>query len=62
MHFQIYCHEDCRCSLKAVGQADVRQFDSILAAIDAARELSDFGESLLTVYSTIGTVILETVV
>ncbi|HSI11647.1 MAG TPA: hypothetical protein VK961_06365 [Chthoniobacter sp.] len=48
--------------MKAVGQADVRQFDSILAAIDAARELSDFGESLLTVYSTIGTVILETVV
>jgi hypothetical protein len=48
--------------MKVVGQAEVRHFDSILAAIDVAREISECGESPLTVYSTIGTVILETMV
>ena len=62
MHFQIYCHEDSRCSMKVVGKAEVRQFDSILSAIDAAREMSVYEESPLTVYSTVGTVILETMV
>lgn len=62
MHFQIYCHEDCKCSLKVVGKPDLHEFESILAAIDAARELSEAGESPLTVYSTIGTVIFETMV
>jgi hypothetical protein len=62
VHFQIYCHEDSKCSLKVVGQSDVREFDSILTAVAAAREMSETGESLLTVYSTLGTVIFETLV
>ena len=48
--------------MKVVGEAIVRHFDSILSAIDAAREMSELGESPLTVYSTVGTVILETMV
>lgn len=41
---------------------EVREFDSILSAIEAARELSKDGECPLTVYSTIGAVIFETLV
>jgi hypothetical protein len=48
--------------MKLIGQVEVREFDSILAAIEAARELSETGECPLTVYSTIGTVIFETLV
>ncbi|WP_237705529.1 hypothetical protein [Chthoniobacter flavus] len=48
--------------MKIVGDAAVREFDSILAALEAARELSETGESPLTVYSTTGTVIFETMV
>lgn len=48
--------------MKVVGESHIRQFDSILSAIDAARDMSVSGESPLTVYSTIGTVILETMV
>jgi len=62
VHFQIYCHEDSKCSLKIAGQADVRRFENVLEAIDAARYLSDIGKSQLTVYSTVGTIIFETLV
>ena len=62
VHFQIYCHEDSRCSLKVVGEDGVREFDDVLTAIDAARGLSTTGKSPLTVYSTLGTVIVETLV
>jgi hypothetical protein len=48
--------------LKVVGKPELHEFESILSAIDAARELSETGESPLTVYSTIGTVIFEAMV
>jgi len=48
--------------LKVMGQEKVQYFDDVLAAVEAARELSDTGESPLTVYSTLGTVIFELLV
>ena len=62
MHFQVYCHEDSKCSLKVIGEEGVQEFDDVLKAVEAARELSDMGESPLTVYGTSGTVIIEMLV
>jgi len=45
-----------------LGEETVRQFEDVLKAIEAARELSDTGNSPLTVYSTLGAVIFETLV
>lgn len=62
VHFQIYCHEDCKCSLKVVGERELRECDSILAAIEEAQKLSETGQCAVTVYSTFGTEIFETTV
>ncbi|MDR3402172.1 MAG: hypothetical protein P4L99_06700 [Chthoniobacter sp.] len=62
MLFQVYCHEDSKCSLKVVGQEKVQHFNNVMEAVEAARELSDTGDSPLTVYSTSGTVIFELLV
>ena len=58
--FQVYCHADSSCALKVVGQERVQDFDDILTAIDAAREMSGTGESPLTVYDPLGVVVFET--
>lgn len=62
MYFQLYCREDSKCYLNVVGQHSVQEYEDVLKALEAARELSDNGETPVTVYSTTGTVIMEAVV
>jgi len=60
--FLIYCHEDSTCSLKIDDEMEVQEFNDVLDAITAARELSGAGKSPLTIYSTLGTVIFEALI
>lgn len=60
MHFKIFYHEDLKCTLKVDGEEGVREFNGVQEAVQAAQELSDSEESPLTVYDTMGTVIVET--
>jgi hypothetical protein len=41
---------------------EVQEFNDVLDAITAARELSGAGKSPLTIYSTLGTVIFEALI
>ncbi|MEP6672489.1 MAG: hypothetical protein ABJF10_25220 [Chthoniobacter sp.] len=45
-----------------IGEEGVREYEDVLKAVEAARDLSDTGDSPLTVYSTSGTVIFELLV
>ena len=62
MYFQVYCREDSKCYLNVVGQHSVRVFEDVLGALQAARELSENGETPVTVYNTTGAVVMEAVV
>ena len=62
MYFQLYCREDSKCYLNVVGQRSVQEFEDVLRALQAARELSANGETPVTVYSTTGAVVMEAVV
>lgn len=62
MIFQVYCHEDSKVSLNVVGQESVLEFDDLLEAIQAARQMSTTGDSQLMVYDPLGVVIFETLI
>lgn len=62
MYFQLYCREDSKCYLNVVGEHSVQEFEDILKALEAARELSETGETPVTVYNTTGGVVMEAVV
>ena len=62
MYFQLYCREDSKCYLNVVGEHAVQEFEDVLKALEAARELSETGETPVTVYNTTGAVVMEAVV
>ena len=62
MYFQLYCHDDSKCYLNVIGERSVQEFENVIKALKAARELSETGASSVTVYGTTGAVIMEAVV
>ena len=60
--FRIYLQHDGTCLLNIDGGADTRNFDDVLEAITAAREMSGTGKSPLTIYSTLGVVVFDSLV
>jgi hypothetical protein len=62
-NYQIYCHEDARCSLKVAGQEKLQRFEDVSQAIHAAIHLKhDESESLLTVYNALGSLVFQILV
>ncbi len=61
--FLIYCHEDAKCTLKTVDNEEIRKFDDVSEAMRAIVELKKARTKVMvTVYSTMGSVIFQTVV
>ena len=62
--FQIYCHQDSKCTLKIDRQEPILEFEDVSQAIrTVVVELNRAkGESRLTIYSTLGNVILQAAV
>jgi hypothetical protein len=57
--FQIFCHENCRCTLKVEDQDNVHEFESVAEAIRAVLQLAGPDKSRLRVYSTLGAKVFE---
>jgi len=62
VQFQVYTHEDLKCSVKVVGRDDVQEFRNFAEAMRAVLRLNGSEKSHLTVYSVMGTVIFEALV
>lgn len=61
--FQIYCHQDAKCTLKIDRQEPILEFEDVSEAIRTVVELNRAkGESQLIIYSTLGSVILQAAV
>lgn len=58
--FQLYCHEDSRCTLKIVGHENCHEFETVMEAMCAVVKLADGEKPSLTVFSPLGSVIFET--
>ena len=57
--FQLFCHDNSRCTLKIGEEGGAREFDTVTDAMRAALQLARGDKSMLKVYSTLGSVVFE---
>jgi len=58
--FEMFCHENSKCTVKAAGQDDVQEFETVAKAMRTVLERAGSNKLMLKVYSVLGVVIYET--